>query len=88
MPVQAVFETLKDFRIWFVVFSLLSLAVIVIYSIYVYKFIHKPLNRLVSSFREVKKGNFDINIEHEVDDEFRFIYRNFNSMVGNLRGGP
>jgi len=85
VPEQAVFETLKDFRIWFVVFSLLSLAVIVIYSIYVYKFIHKPLNRLVSSFREVKKGNFDINIEHEVDDEFRFIYRNFNSMVGNLK---
>lgn len=85
VPEKAVFEPLKNFRAWFVIFSVLSLTVVIIYSIYLYKFIHKPLSRLVYSFREVKKGNFDINIEHEVDDEFRFIYRNFNSMVRDLK---
>ena len=85
VPEKAVFEPLKNFRTWFAVFTALSLAVILIYSIYLYKFIHKPLNLLVSSFREVKKGNFDIHIEHDVDDEFRFIYRNFNSMVRDLK---
>ena len=85
VPEKAVFEPLKNFRTWFAVFTALSLAVILIYSIYLYKFIQKPLNLLVSSFREVKKGNFDIHIEHDVDDEFRFIYRNFNSMVRDLK---
>ncbi|HEY8422375.1 MAG TPA: histidine kinase [Thermoclostridium sp.] len=85
VPENAVFEPLNNFRVWFAVFSVLSLTVVIVYSIYVYKFIHKPLSRLVYSFREVKKGNFDINIEHEVDDEFRFIYRNFNSMVRDLK---
>lgn len=85
VPEKAVFDPLKNFRAWFLVFSALSLTVIVIYSIYLYTFIHKPLNRLVSSFREVKKGNFDIHIEHEVDDEFRFIYRGFNSMVRDIK---
>lgn len=37
------------------------------------------------SFEQVKRGNLDINIEHEIDDEFRFIYRNFNSMVKELK---
>jgi len=85
VPEKAIFEPLKNFRVWFAVFTVLSLTVVVVYSIYLYKFIHKPLSLLVSSFREVKKGNFDIHIDHEVDDEFRFIYRNFNSMVSDLK---
>ncbi|HZK27083.1 MAG TPA: histidine kinase [Thermoclostridium sp.] len=82
---EAVFKPLEKYRIWFFVFSAIAVLVIIIYSIYVNKFIHKPLNRLVLSFKQVKKGNLDINIEHEVDDEFRFIYRNFNSMVKELK---
>lgn len=85
VPEKAVFGPLDNLKIWFVAFTVLALTVIIIYSVYVYKFIHKPLSRLVYSFSEVKKGNLDIHIEHEVDDEFRFIYRNFNSMVDELR---
>ncbi|NLK69053.1 MAG: histidine kinase [Clostridiaceae bacterium] len=85
VPEDAVFKTLEKYRVWFFIFTALAILVIMIYSIYVKKFIHKPINRLVLSFEQVKRGNLDINIEHEIDDEFRFIYRNFNSMVKELK---
>lgn len=85
IPENTVFEPLNDFKGWFAVFTVLSLTVVVVYSTYLHKFIHKPLSRLASSFAEVKRGNLDIHIEHDVDDEFRFIYRNFNSMVSDLK---
>jgi two-component system sensor histidine kinase YesM len=85
VPESSVFHDLEKYSRWFILLTAAALVIIVVYSIYMYNFIHKPLSRLASSFKSVEKGAFDINIEHRHDDEFRYIYHRFNAMVENIK---
>jgi two-component system, sensor histidine kinase YesM len=84
IPERAVFSRLNRYQIWLWVFALVSLGIIVLFSISIYNFIHKPLHSLMEAFKKVENGDWKVNIEHRHNDEFRHLYRNFNMMVGNL----
>ncbi|QTH41576.1 histidine kinase [Cohnella sp. LGH] len=62
-----------------------AIGIIFIYALSTYKFIHKPLLKLVRGFRRLESGDMDLTIAHETNDEFRYIYNRFNQMVVNLR---
>lgn len=85
VPEKAVFEPLEKYRSWFLLLAVVALVIIVIYSLYVYKYIHKPLDRLVKAFRRVENGNIDVQIAHGLNDEFEYIYTRFNAMLENLK---
>ncbi len=85
VPESAVFQPLEKFRNWFLLFAAVSLAIIVIYSLYVYQYIHKPLALLVKAFRKIEIGDFSEPIRHESRDEFQYIYTRFNAMLDNLK---
>lgn len=85
VPVNFVFHDLEKYSKWFILLIISALVIIVAYSMYLYKFIHKPLSRLAASFKKVERGDFEIHIEHQHDDEFRYIYHRFNAMVENLK---
>ncbi len=57
----------------------------VIYSVIVYHNIHKPLHRLVLTMREVEIGNMNVSLEIRNEDEFGFVYKQFNKMIHQLR---
>jgi two-component system, sensor histidine kinase YesM len=84
-PEDSVFKSLRRYQAWFILLTVVALAVIVTYSMYMYNFIHKPLSRLAKAFKQVENGDFSVPIEHEHDDEFRYIYRRFNAMVENVK---
>ncbi|UQZ33151.1 hypothetical protein C2I18_06030 [Paenibacillus sp. PK3_47] len=84
VPVSGVFEPLEKFKSWFVMLAAVSVLIIVLYSLYAYKYIHKPLFKLVKAFRKVEHEDFSVRIAHDVDDEFRYIYARFNSMLENV----
>lgn len=84
IPEDSVFKPLQRYQIWFVLLTVTALIIVVTYSLYLHKFIHRPLSRLTKSFKQVENGNFSISIEHKHDDEFRYIYQRFNAMVDNL----
>jgi len=84
LPEDSVFEPIRRHRIWFVILTITALFIIVTYSLYLHRFIHRPLSRLAYSFRQVESGNLDISIEHKHDDEFQYIYKRFNAMVEKL----
>jgi two-component system sensor histidine kinase YesM len=84
VPENAVFEPLRKYRNWFLMLAAVSLIIIVIYSLYVYKYIHKPLDKLVKAFRKVEYGDFNVQIGHKHNDEFQYIYTRFNVMLDNL----
>ncbi|KRE64855.1 sensor histidine kinase [Paenibacillus sp. Soil750] len=85
VPENAVFQPLQKYRSWFLLLAAVALVIIVIYSLYVYKYIHKPLDKLVKAFRKIEHGDFDVRIEHAINDEFQYIYKRFNVMLGNLK---
>lgn len=84
VPESAVFQPLEKFRNWFLLFAAVSLAIIFIYSLYVYQYIHKPLARLVRAFRKIELGDLSAQIGHESRDEFQYIYTRFDAMLDNL----
>lgn len=85
VPENTVFKPLQKYRSWFVLLAAVALIIIVIYSLYVYKYIHKPLDKLVRAFRKIEYGDFEVQIDHAINDEFQYIYKRFNVMLGNLK---
>lgn len=85
VPESAVFQPLEKFKDWFLWFAVVSLTIMLIYSLYLYQYIHKPLNRLVRAFRKVELGDVGVQIHHESRDEFQYIYTRFNAMLDNLK---
>ncbi|MCI3926989.1 sensor histidine kinase [Paenibacillus sp. TRM 82003] len=85
VPENAVFQPLERFRNWFLLFAALSFVITLVYSLYVYKYIHKPLDVLVKAFRKVELGDVSVQIRHESKDEFQYIYTRFNAMLDNLK---
>jgi len=85
IPEQFMFEPLKGYSNWLWFFSATSLMIIILFSYSTYKYIHKPMLKLVSSFRKVEHGDLNVSIEHHHQDEFRYLFQRFNVMVENTR---
>lgn len=49
------------------------------------KSLMKPLKDLTSAMEDVGKGNFDVEIEEEYEDEIGVLSRTFNQMVKDMR---
>ena len=84
VPERSVFESLQSYKTWFVLLVVTAIGIVAAYSLYVRRFIHRPLSILVGSFRRMKAGDLAIHIEHDQEDEFRYIYESFNDMVAEL----
>lgn len=84
IPEKFVIKPLQNFYIWVWVFSVVTVLIMLIYSLSAYKFIHKPLLELVSAFHKVESGDLQVSINHDSDNEFGYLYKRFNDMVRNL----
>ncbi|WP_274652146.1 sensor histidine kinase [Paenibacillus humicola] len=85
LPEEAVKKPLSRFQIWAWLFALTSICAIVIYSLSTYRLVHKPLLLLIQGFRRMEGGSLDIQIEHEQEDEFGYLYHRFNHMTRRLQ---
>ena len=84
IPESEVLSSIKEYQAWFWLYSIVSVAIILLFSLSLYSIIHKPLRNLVMAFKKVENGDFDIHIDYSHRDEFRYLYRGFNGMVKNL----
>ena len=64
--------------------SAVSVLIIVAYAYWLYRLIHRPLNRLIRSFRKVEDGQWTPMSLPKSGDEFTDLIRHFNSMVHRL----
>ncbi|REE68789.1 two-component system sensor histidine kinase YesM [Paenibacillus taihuensis] len=85
IPSEVIRKPLDKFYRWAWLFAVVALAIVALYAMSTYKFIHKPLLQLVKSFRRVENGDLDQVITHASKDEFGYLYNRFNQMVANLR---
>ncbi len=85
VPDNYIIKPLAQYKIWFWVLSGMALIVLLslIYSIY--QVIHKPLHKLIQSFKKVDEGELDISIRHTGNDEFAYVYDHFNIMLDKLK---
>lgn len=85
IPANIVHLPLQHFYAWIWVFTLTALGLMLVYSFFTYRVMHKPLLLLVKSFRKVEAGDLNITIPKDSRNEFGYMYERFNDMVRNLR---
>lgn len=85
IPEKIIYKPLDKFYTWAWLFAVGAITIIVFYAFSTYRFIHKPLLKLIKGFRRLENGDMDLAIVHGSNDEFRYIYTRFNKMVVNLR---
>jgi two-component system sensor histidine kinase YesM len=85
VPAELVLQPLNKHRDWLWIFSLIAIVLVVMFSYWIYRLIHKPLKRLVISFRKVEKGDLSIRVYHNNQDEFQYLYNQFNAMLGRIQ---
>ncbi|WP_391571250.1 sensor histidine kinase [Cohnella sp.] len=84
-PERQILNPLNVYKVLMWVLSAFSLAVIVGFSYWLYRIIHRPLRQLVRAFRRVEHGDLGVNVHYRKFDEFRYLYNQFNTMVNRLR---
>ncbi|MBD2844055.1 histidine kinase [Paenibacillus sp. IB182496] len=84
-PEHVTLGPLQRFKYWLLVLFVVSLLVIASFSIGLIKLIHEPLKKIVVAFRSVEKGNLDIIVGRRSNDEFKYLYTQFNSMIVQLK---
>ncbi|MFC5407198.1 sensor histidine kinase [Cohnella soli] len=80
-----ILKPVSSFKTWLWVLSAISIIVVLIVSYSLLRFIHRPLLKLVRAFKKVELGQFEIHLQHRNKDEFDYLYRQFNQMVGKLK---
>ncbi|WP_141692492.1 sensor histidine kinase [Paenibacillus pectinilyticus] len=85
VPEKAVMGPLDHYQVYLYLISFCALIVIIFFSLYVYRIIHRPLSRLVRAFRKVESGDLQVELTYKSSDEFHYLYAQFNNMVANLK---
>ena len=86
LPENLVFTPMQNFTSWIWIFILASISVIIVFTLFMHRFINKPIKNLVAVFRQVEKGNLQISLNPEDgrSTEFAYLYTRFNKMVESL----
>ena len=85
VPEEKILGPLEKYQVWFWLLSGLSVLIVIVFSYWIYRFIHQPLRRMVAAFRKVDKGDLSVSIHHHNEDEFHYLYEHFNGMVNRLQ---
>lgn len=84
VPLQNVYKPLQNFQVWLLALSVASVLIMLVFSYGLYRIIHRPLKALVRAFRKVEQGNFNFALHYSFNDEFGYLYKQFNAMIGRL----
>lgn len=84
-PESLIFGSLRHYQIWVWLLSAVSVVIIVTFSYLIYRLIHKPLRQLLKQFRRVEEGHLEADYAYNKQDEFSYLNRGFQAMVGNLK---
>lgn len=84
IPRKDLLKGMEQYHSLFWIFVTVSIVIIFIFGFSTYQFVHRPLYRLTKAFEQVEKGDLNVIIEHNHQDEFKSIYKQFNSMTHHL----
>jgi two-component system sensor histidine kinase YesM len=84
VPERLVLEPLRIYSSWILMQVAGALIIVALFSLWLYRLVHRPLRRLVLSFQRLERGDFDHSLEYRSHDEFGYLYRQFNQMTARL----
>lgn len=69
---------------WYWLLGVVAAISIVLFSYFIYQLVHRPMTRLLRSFRRVQDGDLQLTINHNESDDFSYMYHHFNHMMGQI----
>jgi len=75
---------LKENQTWLVALFIVSLIVVTLFAYWIHRLIRKPIRVMVQALRNVEHGRTGVTIQHQFQDEFKYMYNQFNSMTTRL----
>ncbi|WP_052487313.1 sensor histidine kinase [Gordoniibacillus kamchatkensis] len=75
---------LKQFSVWFVLLSIVSIGIVVVFSLSIHHIIHKPVKKLIEAFRKVETDHLQSAVRPQELSEFHYLYRSFDKMMEKL----
>ena len=84
VPVEQVLQPLSQHRDWLWLLSCIAVVLVTLFAYWIYRLIHRPLKRLVISFRKVEKGDLRVRVHPDTQDEFHYLYTQFNTMLSRI----
>ncbi|MCM3748164.1 histidine kinase [Paenibacillus pasadenensis] len=79
-------QPLKKFNFWFILFSFISIGIVILFSYSINVMIHKPIKKLIQAFKKLETDNLIVTLrDQQPNNEFGYMYRNFERMVDKLR---
>ncbi|MFD0670727.1 histidine kinase [Cohnella sp. GCM10027633] len=85
VPQDQMIGQIAFYQGWFWALAGFSVLIILFYSYWIYRLIHRPLRRMIFSFRRVEDGRLDPIGVPKGKDEFTYLYLQFNRMVDHLK---
>jgi two-component system sensor histidine kinase YesM len=84
-PKDTLLASLKPYR-WYLISVLFILFLSVfLFSIKVKQMVITPLNKLMKAFSGLDKDNTKVKVEYDKNDEFNYVYAQFNDMLAKLK---
>jgi len=84
VPEDEVMGALERYRLYMWLITIVAIVVVVLFSFYMYRLIHRPLQKLIRAFRKVESGDLQVALSNTSSDEFHDLYEQFNYMVTHL----
>ncbi|MBO9608056.1 MAG: histidine kinase [Paenibacillaceae bacterium] len=85
VPQKQVVGQIGAYRGLYWMLSAVSAIIIIVYSYWIFRLIHRPLRTLVRSFRRVEEGQLETAALPRASDEFMYLFKRFNVMIERLR---
>lgn len=85
IPQGTLFQVIRKYNnmiIWVLLASILAMSAI---SYWIYNIFKIPLDRLLNAFKVLETGSLDVSIVEKSDNEFSYLYSQFNNTVRTLK---
>ncbi len=81
LPQSQISGGISSYRKLFWLLSFISILFVVLYSYWIYRLIHRPLQKMIRSFRKLEEGRLEPAELPKGNDEFQYLFLQFNIMV-------
>lgn len=84
IPTHQILGPIDTYKKLLWILSFMAFVIIIAYSYWIYRMIHRPMQKLIKAFRKVEQRQLSGIDLPSSNDEFLYLFQRFNIMVGNL----
>ncbi|MBB6731335.1 sensor histidine kinase [Cohnella zeiphila] len=81
---DVLYQSIHRYSVWMWWLTAASCLIVVVFSFWIYRLIHKPLIKLIKGFKVLERGNTTQEIVHRRKDDFGYLFSQYNKTINRL----